>query len=354
MLLPVDEEKLAVPLAQMNSMSVEMRTGKDEGGTHISVTNFESTPIRGPAESSDQGSGSRSESETFDTGLLEKDPQEDSASIEEESDHMPSDVVNRPCEVINTVERGHSHPLREQEPSALQPTDATNPNQQEDVSVEENHTGLEPEAEYTRLCDNAAPETIALMGEQSEPLLPKASLSQGQRLQPNPPHESMSEDVTLDSEAFSYPTTDGRFIPAITEKCKERYCTNTDIDDEGTIVGRIASLYAARLREMINTARKHHDDHIIQEYNELKIEWLEKTQWANISYILHRMTSIPPASCCSMLMSGTWTGRLSVGVPMVGKCSANLSLSNRYSKTAACTTHMNTWHCCASDIRIKT
>lgn len=196
--------------------------------------------------------------------------------------HIMAGVVDRPCEVINTVEHCHPHPLREQEPSALQPSDATFPDQQRDVSDEENQTGFESEAEFTSPDDIAALETIALMGEQSEPLLQKTSSNQGQRLQPNPPHESISEDVTLDSEAFSYPTMDGRFIPATTEKCKERYCTNTDMDDEGTIVGRMASLYAARLREILHTAQKHHDDHSIQEHNELKIEWLEKTQWANI------------------------------------------------------------------------
>jgi hypothetical protein len=272
----------SVPPTQTNCSPVETRTERDAGGTHMYVTDFQSTPIRGPAESSDQGSSPRSGGETFDTEVLEESPQESSASLATESDHLSSDVVDRPCEVINASKDCHTRPLHEQELAALQPIDVTVPDQQRDVPNEEIQTGNESEAEFTSPDDIAALETIALMGEQSEPLLPKACSSQGQGLQPTPPHESMSESVTLDSEAFSYPTTNGRFIPATTERSKERYCTNTDVEDNGTIVGRMASRHASRLREILDTARKHHDDHNMKEHNELKVEWLEKTQWANV------------------------------------------------------------------------
>jgi hypothetical protein len=33
---------------------------------------------------------------------------------------------------------------------------------------------------------------------------------------------------------------------------------------------------------MLDTARKHHDDYNIQEHSEFKVEWSEKTQWANV------------------------------------------------------------------------
>jgi hypothetical protein len=92
----------------------------------------------------------------------------------------------------------------------------------------------------------------------------------------------MSEGVAMDSEAFSLPTANGRFVPASTEQPKERYCTNTNVEDDGTIVGRMASRYEGWLGEILDTARKHCADLRIQEHSRLKVEWLEKTQWANI------------------------------------------------------------------------
>jgi hypothetical protein len=265
-----------IPPVQKNNTLVEMSTENDERGARTSVTDFESAPFRGPVELSDQESGLRSENETFDTECLDKDPQENSASLNKESDHFPSDVVDQPCEDC------HPLALHGQEPPALQPSDVTTPDQQEYVSDEEIHTGNESEAEFTNPNDIVALEMIVLMGEQNEPLIPKPCSGQGQGLQPASPHQSMSEGVTLVSEAFSLPTTNGRFLPASTEISKERNCTNTDANDIDIIVGRMASRYAERLREILDTARKHHDDHIIQEQNEIKVKWLEKTQWANM------------------------------------------------------------------------
>jgi hypothetical protein len=269
---------------QTNSTSMETRIENNEGHVHVAVADFESTPLRGPVESSDQESGSRNEDETstFDTECLYKNLQEDSVSLDKESDHFLSDVIDRSYEAISAGENCHPRVLHGKEPPALQSPEVTIPDQQGDVLDEGIQTGNESEAEFTNYDDIAALELMVLMGEQNESVLPKECSGQDQDSQPASSHPSMSEGMMPMSEAFSLPTANGRFVPASTEGPKARYCTDTDADDDDTIVGRMASSYAERLREILDTARKHHDDDSIQEQNEIKVEWLEKTQWANV------------------------------------------------------------------------
>jgi hypothetical protein len=270
------------PPLQTNSPLVDVRVEIDEGGAQMSVVDFESTPVRRPIKSFDKGSGSRSESETFNTECQDENLQEDSASLDKPTDYFPSNGVGRSRETISAGGDGRSRTLYEQDPPALQSPDVTIPDRQGRVSDEEIQTGNESEPEFTNLDDIAALETIASTSDQNELSLPKACTSQIQGVQPIPLAQSMSEGVTLDSEAFSLPTANGRFIPASTEQPKGRYCTSTDVEDDGTIVGRMASRYAGRLGEMLDTARKHHEDLSIQEHSRLKVGWLERTQWANV------------------------------------------------------------------------
>jgi hypothetical protein len=186
----------------------------------------------------------------------------------------PSSSVNAGIGIDTQTHAGGTHmSVKDFEPKLVRgPVESSG----KDVSDAKDQTGNESEAVFTNLDDIAALE--ALMDEQKE----KACLSQGQALPSNSPHRSFSEGVTLNSEAFPYPITNGRLIIASTEKSQQRYCTNTDMDDNVTVVGHMASRHAARLREILDTARKHDDDDSIQEQNELKVEWLEKTQWANV------------------------------------------------------------------------
>jgi hypothetical protein len=267
---------------QMDNTLVEMWTENDEGGTHMFVADFESAPLRGSIETLDQGSCSRSGDETFNTEFLDGDPQEDATFLDEESDCFPPDAVDRQYEAISAGEDCDPRALYEQESPALQPIDVTIPDQQGDVLDEGIQTENESEAEFTNTDDIATLESMVLMGEQNESVLSKECSGQDQDLQPASSHASMSEGMMLMSEAFSLPTANSRFLPASTERLKARYCTDTDADDDDTIVGRMASSYAERLREILDTARKHHEDDSIQEQNEIKVEWLEKTQWANV------------------------------------------------------------------------
>jgi hypothetical protein len=75
----------------------------------------------------------------------------------------------------------------------------------------------------------------------------------------------------LDSEAFPYPNANGRFISATTEKSNEQSCTDTVVDDDDTVVGRMASRHAARLREILDAARKQRDGNSKQDYYKIKV-----------------------------------------------------------------------------------
>jgi hypothetical protein len=201
---------------QMDNTLVEMWTENDEGGAHMFVADFESAPLRGPIETFDQGSCSRSRDETFNTEFLDGDPQEDAAPLDEESDCFPPHVVDQQYEAISAGEDCHPCALYEQEPPALQPIDVTIPDLQGDVLDEGIQTGNESEADFTNPDDIAALESMVLMGEQNESVLPKECSGQDQDLQPASSHPFMSEGMMPMSEAFSLPTANGRFVPAST------------------------------------------------------------------------------------------------------------------------------------------
>jgi hypothetical protein len=150
------------------------------------------------------------------TESLGGDAQADAASLDEESDRFPPDVVDRQCEAISAGEDCEPRALHEQEPPALQPIDVTLPDQQRDVLDEGIQTGNESEAEFTNPDDIAALESMVLMGEQNESVLPKECSGQDQDLQPASSHPFMSEGMMPMSEAFSLPTANGRFVPAST------------------------------------------------------------------------------------------------------------------------------------------
>jgi hypothetical protein len=271
-----------IPPLKTNSLLVYVRTENDQGGVRMSVADFETPRVRQPIASLSQESVSRSEGEILNIEREDEDPQEDSASLDKEIDCFPSNVVNRSHEAISAGEDCRPHTLYEQNPLALQSADVTISKRQGHVSDDEIHMGDESEPEFNHLDDIAALKKIALMSDQDERLLPKACTGQIQGVRSVPLAQSMSEGVVLDSEAFSLPTATGRFIPASTEPPNQRYCTNTDVEDDGTIVARMASRYAGRLGEVLDTARKHCLDLSIQEHSKLKVEWLEKTQWAGI------------------------------------------------------------------------
>ncbi|GAB7336106.1 hypothetical protein MBLNU13_g08904t2 [Cladosporium sp. NU13] len=82
-------------------------------------------------------------------------------------------------------------------------------------------------------------------------------------------------------ETSSILTARGRFIPTAKENLLHPYCTDTEVDDDGMIVGRMASSYSSRLRNLLHIAQKNSNDCGTEEHNKLKVAWLERTRWAN-------------------------------------------------------------------------
>jgi hypothetical protein len=64
-----------------------------------------------------------------------------------------------------------------------------------------------------------------------------------------------------------------------------RYCTDVNIDDDGTVVGRMASCYSSRLRDLLESAQKYSTDRRVEEHNKVKVAWLKRTRWANVSAV---------------------------------------------------------------------
>jgi hypothetical protein len=209
------------PLLQ-DDMSAEMQTENHEGGAYMSVADCESTPVQGSDKPSNQTSGPRSEDETFDTEYQNEDWQEDSPSLDKGFDQFPIQfIVDRACETISDGDNCYPRLLHEHGLPALQSNDVVVP-------------------------------------------------------------ESRSESMAVDSEALNFSTTDCMLFPASTEGRKEKYCTDTNVEDDGTIIGRMGSRHAKRLREILNTAQKHDYDRGKQEDNEFKVKWLEQTRWASL------------------------------------------------------------------------
>lgn len=205
-----------------DDMSAEMQTENHEGGAYASVADFESTHVQGSDKPSDQASVPRSEDETFDTEYQNADWQENSPSRGKGFDQSPIQfIVDRACETISDGDNCSPRLLHEHELPAQQSNDMVVP-------------------------------------------------------------QSRSESMAVDSEALNFSTTDCMLFPASTERRKEKYCTDTNVEDDGTVIGRMGSRHAKRLREILNTAQKHESDRGKQEDNEFKVKWLEQTRWASL------------------------------------------------------------------------
>ena len=56
--------------------------------------------------------------------------------------------------------------------------------------------------------------------------------------------QATTGDMLPDSGTYSLPTPIGRFIPAPACHLLSRHCTDTTVENDGTIIGRMASCYA--------------------------------------------------------------------------------------------------------------
>jgi hypothetical protein len=106
--------------------------------------------------------------------------------------------------------------------------------------------------------------------------------NQAQEAQITGPDQAIVGEITQDFGIHSLPTSIGRFIPVHTCHSLNGYCTDTKVENDGTIIGRMASRYAGQLRNELDAAREYSRDRNIRTHNELKVNWLGNTRWANV------------------------------------------------------------------------
>jgi hypothetical protein len=179
--------------------------------------------------------------------------------------------------VIAAVQDFHLSIMDESVPPLLHPPDLSINIQtlRDEVAEEETRTEVETGDELHRPSNIIASKSITSISRQVEP-------DPARDIQATGPDQATTGDMLPDSGTYSLPTPIGRFIPAPAYHSLNRHCTDTTVDNDGTIIGRMASCYAGQLRDELDAAREHCKRRSVQTHNELKVKWLENTRWANV------------------------------------------------------------------------
>jgi hypothetical protein len=148
-------------------------------------------------------------------------------------------------------------------------------NLREEVAEEEAQTDIETRIERHGFDSVGVSNSATQIENSVEP-------NQAQGVQITRPDQAIIGETTRDSGIHSLPTSIGRFIPVPTCHSLNGYCTSTNVENDGTIIGRMASRYSSQLRNELDVAREYHRDRSIRTHNELKVNWLENTRWANV------------------------------------------------------------------------
>jgi hypothetical protein len=178
-------------------------------------------------------------------------------------------------DAVTTIERSCSSVARESGPLVVQSFDPDIRTWRERVAEEEMRISIESGAGLYE------PENIAT---------PKPAIQADCRVESNQAggFQSVGTDQAIDgetmrdSEVILLPEMNDRSTPAITSHILNRYCTDASVEDGDTVVGRMAYRYVSLLQDELEAARRHSNDHSVQEQNKLKVKWLEKTRWANL------------------------------------------------------------------------
>jgi hypothetical protein len=179
--------------------------------------------------------------------------------------------------VIAAVQDFHLSIMDESVPPLLHPPDLSINIQtlRDEVAEEETRTEVETGDELHRPSNIIASKSITSISRQVEP-------DPARDIQATGPDQAASRDMLPESGTYSLPTPIGRFIPAPAYHSLNRHCTDTTVENDGTIMGRMASCYAGQLRDELDAAREHCKRRSVQTHNELKVKWLENTRWANV------------------------------------------------------------------------
>jgi hypothetical protein len=147
----------------------------------------------------------------------------------------------------------------------------------DEIAEEETRTEVETGDELHRPINITVSKSITPIDNQVEPDYDRV-------VQGTDPDQAITRDILPDSETYSLPTPIGRFIPASAYQPLNRHCTDTTVENDGTIMGRMASCYAGQLRNELDAAREHCKckHRSTRTHNELKVKWLENTRWANV------------------------------------------------------------------------
>jgi hypothetical protein len=179
--------------------------------------------------------------------------------------------------VIAAVQDFHLSIIDESVPPLLHPPNLSINIQtlRDEVVEEETRTEVETRDKLYRPSNITASKSITLIDRQVEP-------DPARDIQATGSDQAATRDMLLESGTYSLPTPIGRFIPAPVYHSLNRHCIDTTVDNNSMIIGRIASRYAGQLRDELDTAQEHCKQRSIRTHNELKVKWLENTQWANV------------------------------------------------------------------------
>jgi hypothetical protein len=179
--------------------------------------------------------------------------------------------------VIAAIQDSHLSLVGKSGPLVLQPSDLNVDIQilQDGVAEEETRTKVETGNELHQPSNITASRPVTSIDNQVES-------DHDRGIQATGPDQAATGDMLPDSGTYSLPTSIGRFIPAPAYHSLNRHCTDTTVENDSTIIGRMASCYAGQLRSELDAAREHCKRRSVQTHNELKVKWLESTRWANV------------------------------------------------------------------------
>jgi hypothetical protein len=103
-----------------------------------------------------------------------------------------------------------------------------------EVTEEETRTEVETGDELYRPSNITASKSITPIGRQVDP-------DHNRDVQATESDQAATRDMLPDSGTYSLPTPIGRFVPAPAYHSLSRHCTDTTVENDGTIIGRIAS-----------------------------------------------------------------------------------------------------------------
>ena len=179
--------------------------------------------------------------------------------------------------VIPAIQESHLSLVGESGPLVLQPSDLDIDIQtlRDEVAEGETRTEVETGDELHQPNNITASRPVTPIDRQVEP-------DPARDIQATGPDQATTGNMLPDSGTYSLPTPIGPSIPAPAYHSLNRHCTDTTVDNDGTIIGHMASRYAGQLRNELDAAREHCKQRSIRTHNELKVKWLENTRWANV------------------------------------------------------------------------